>query len=63
MVDHTPMLGTNPARFSLLYRCGPCEQSKQWKMVPWGPTRTWFSRHGGVGMTVGLDDLRGLFQP
>ena len=23
----------------------------------------WFSRHGGVGLTVGLDDLRGLFQP
>ena len=25
--------------------------------------RTWFSRHGGVGLMVGLDDLRGLFQP
>jgi len=24
---------------------------------------TWFSRHGGVGQIVGLDDLRGLFQP
>ena len=24
---------------------------------------TWFSRRGGVGVTVGLDDLRGLFQP
>ena len=23
----------------------------------------WFSKHGGVGLTVGLDDLRGLFQP
>jgi len=23
----------------------------------------WFSRHGGVGWMVGLDDLRGLFQP
>ena len=22
-----------------------------------------FSRHGGDGLTVGLDDLRGLFQP
>jgi len=22
-----------------------------------------FSRHGGVGLTVGPDDLRGLFQP
>jgi len=22
----------------------------------------WFSRHGGVGLMVGLDDLRGLFQ-
>ena len=25
--------------------------------------RTWFSRHGGVGVMVGADDLRGLFQP
>ena len=25
--------------------------------------RTWFSGHGGVGLTVGLDDLKGLFQP
>jgi len=25
--------------------------------------RTWFSRHGGVGLMVGLGDLRGLFQP
>jgi len=25
--------------------------------------RTWFSRRGGVGLAVGLDDLRGLFQP
>jgi len=24
---------------------------------------TWFSRHRGVWLTVGLDDLRGLFQP
>jgi len=24
---------------------------------------TWFSRHGGVGLMVGLDDLGGLFQP
>jgi len=24
---------------------------------------TWFSRHGGVWLMVGLDDLRGLFQP
>ena len=23
----------------------------------------WFSRHDGVGWMVGLDDLRGLFQP
>jgi len=27
------------------------------------PLGAWFSRHGGVGVTVGLDDLRGLFQP
>jgi len=25
--------------------------------------RTWFSRCGGVGLVVGLNDLRGLFQP
>ena len=24
---------------------------------------TWFSRHGGVGLAVGLDVLRALFQP
>ena len=23
---------------------------------------TWFSGYGGFGVTVGLDDLRGLFQ-
>jgi len=23
---------------------------------------TWFSRHGGVGVMLGLDELRGLFQ-
>jgi len=25
--------------------------------------RTWFSRHGGVGWMIGLDDLGGIFQP
>jgi len=25
--------------------------------------KTWFSRPGGVGVTAGLNDLRGLFQP
>ena len=25
--------------------------------------RTWFSGHGGGGLIVGLDDLKGLFQP
>ena len=30
------------------------------KMLHFG---TWYSRHGGVGLTVRLDDLRGLFQP
>jgi len=29
-------------------------------MIPWFYCRTWFSRHGGVGLMVGLDDLRGL---
>ena len=39
-----------------------------WSPHPWKGSktmwmwhfRTWFSRHGGVGVTVGLDDLRGL---
>ena len=30
---------------------------------PTAGVRTRFSRHGGVQWTVGLDDLRGLFQP
>jgi len=42
-----------------------------WSHHPWRHSktvwmwqfRTWFSRHGGVGLAVGLDDLRGLFQP
>ena len=25
--------------------------------------QAWFRRHGSVGLTVGLDDPRGLFQP
>ena len=25
--------------------------------------RIWFSRNSSVGLVVGLDDLRGLFQP
>jgi len=28
-----------------------------------GHVGTWFSQRGGVRLTVGLDDLRGLFQP
>jgi len=44
---------------------------KWWSHHPWRCSnnvwiwhfRTWFGRHGGVGLTVGLDDLRGLFQP
>jgi len=42
-----------------------------WSPDPWRGSKTvwmwhfgtWFIRHGGVGFTVGLDDLRGLFQP
>ena len=33
------------------------------KTVWMWPLGTWVSRHGGVGLAVGLDDLRGLFQP
>jgi len=42
-----------------------------WSPHPWRGSKTvwmwhlgtWFSRHGGVGLAVGLDDLRGVFQP
>jgi len=42
-----------------------------WSHHPWRGSNnvwilhfgTWFSRHGGVGLMVVLDDLRGLFQP
>ena len=44
---------------------------KQWSPHPWRGSknvwmwhfRTWFSRHGGAGVVVGLGDLRGLLQP
>jgi len=44
---------------------------RRWSPHPWRGSktvwmwhfRTWFSRHGGVGVMVGLDDLRGLLQP
>jgi len=43
----------------------------KWSHHPWRCSKnmyrwhlvTRFSRHGSVGLTVGLDDLRGLFQP
>jgi len=39
-------------------------KAKRWRWRRRGVFfRTWFSRHGGVGLAVGLDDLRGLFQP
>jgi len=38
----------------------PWRCSKNMKMWHSG---IWFSRHGGVGLTARLDDLRGLFQP
>jgi len=41
-----------------------------WSPHPWRGSKTvwmwhftWFSRYGGAGATVGLDDLRGLLQP
>lgn len=33
VVDHKPVLGAQPALFSLLRRCRSCEPSKQWKVV------------------------------
>jgi len=44
---------------------------KWWSHHPWRCSknvymwhfRTWFSRHSGVRLTVGLDDLGGLLQP
>jgi len=38
----------------------PWRRSKTVRMWHLG---TWFSRRGGIGVTVGLDSLRGLFQP
>jgi len=38
----------------------PCRCSKNMQMWHF---RLWFSRHGGVGLTLGLDDRRRLFQP
>jgi len=50
---------------------GPGCPGQWWSPHPWRGSKnmrmwhlgTWFSRHGGVGVMVGLDDLRGLFQP
>ena len=50
---------------------GPGCPGQWWGPRPWRGSktmwilhfRTWFSRHGGVGLTVGLDDLGGLLQP
>jgi len=50
---------------------GPDCPGQWWSPHPWRGSKTmwlwhfriWFSRHGGVGVMVGLDDLRGLSQP
>jgi len=50
---------------------GPGCPWQWWSPHPWRgsetvwmwPLGTWLSRHGGVGLVVGLDDLRGLSQP
>jgi len=50
---------------------GPGCPGQCWSPHPWRGSKTvwmwhfgtWFSRHGGDWFTVGLDDLRGLFQP
>jgi len=34
-----------------------------WEAAGMAAFRIWFSRHSGDGVTVGLEDLRGLFQP
>jgi len=47
---------------------GPGCPGQWWSPHPWRASenvwmwhfRTWFSRHGGVGVTVELEDLRGL---
>jgi len=49
---------------------GPGCPGQWWSPLPWRGSntvwilhfRTWFSRHGGVGWMVGLDDLKDLFQ-
>jgi len=50
---------------------GPGCPGQWWSPHPWRGSKnvwmwhfgTWFSRRGGVGVMVGLGDLRGLFQP
>jgi len=50
---------------------GPGCPGNWWTHHPWRCSKnlqtwhfgTWFSRHGGVGLTVGLGDLTGIFQP
>jgi len=50
---------------------GPGCPGQWWSPHPWRCSKNvwmwhlgiWFSRHGGVGVTVGCDDLRGLFLP
>jgi len=50
---------------------GPGCPGQGWSPHPWGSSKTmwmwhlgmWFIRRGGVGWTVGLDGLRGFFQP
>jgi len=43
--------------------CGVTIRGGFKKMCRCGTFGMWFSRQGGFGVTVGLDDLRGLFQP
>ena len=52
-------------------RLGPGCPGQWWSPHPWRgsktmwmwPLGTWSSRHGGVGLAVGFDDLGDLLQP
>jgi len=52
---------TQPLAHSALAGCR--RESEGQKQIYWWVERKTVSRHGGVGLMVGLDDLRGVFQP
>ena len=55
-----------PVKSRGLLRAVLCKSPHPWrcsKDVYMWHFRIWFTKNGGIGWMVGLDDLRGLFQP